>query len=287
MRDQAELTTPQPPGPVPSVGVPTADEKPPSAIVAQWRIWKALVLRDMMAEFSESRLGYLWRIGLTVASISIVFALRAARKGGALHSMSPHFSFAVFLVTGFPLWMCFRQVCSSVLGATDRSDPLLMLPQITILDMVVAQAVSETVLQAAVFLVMCVGVSIIWKEPPAQPAEVMLMFIAVAWLGAAFGLVMCPIQRLVPPLAQIIMVFKRALMWVSGTIFTIDQIPTQYWPYLTWNPLLHCTEGARQFWSGGSYHSPIFSPIYIISCGFVLTLVGLVMERGSRRYINS
>ncbi len=73
-------------------------------------------------------------------------------------------------------------------------------------------------------------------------------------------------------------------MWFSGVVFMVNRLPSWTWPYLRWNPILHCVEGARQLWEP-SYKSTFFDPGYVIICIFVLTTAGFVLERISRRLV--
>jgi capsular polysaccharide transport system permease protein len=253
------------------------------AFLSQIRLIKALILRDMMTQFSETRLGYLWRIIIPVLGI-VIFSLVRNLRGTKM--LSPYFPMGVFLATGIPFWFAFREAYQRVLTATDRNDPLLMVPHITVLDMVISRAIAELFASLWVFLVIAVGASVIWNDPPAYPARVMLLYLCAGWLGAAMGLVMCPIHRMFPIVSQILNMFLRIGMWISGIAFTIYQMPRAAWPWLAWNPILHITEGARQYWSP-QYQSPIFSLTYVLGVAAALTGIGLLLERGSRRFMGS
>lgn len=253
------------------------------AFAAQFRLIRALVLRDMMTQYAESRAGYIWRIIIPILTIVVFFGLRFFRGGGAFQ-FNPYFPFAIFLVTSFPYWMAFRDTYTRVLTATDRNDPLLVVPHVTVLDMILAKAVAEIVGNVLYFLVLAIGASVLFEFPPERPAEVLIMYIVASWLGAAMGLLMCPVHRMFPTVTILLNVFLRVGMWISGVLFTMRQIPPAYWPYLSWNPVLHITEGVRQYWSS-NYQSPIYSPTYVVGCAFTMTALGLLLERGSRRFM--
>jgi ABC-type polysaccharide/polyol phosphate export permease len=97
-------------------------------------------------------------------------------------------------------------------------------------------------------------------------------------------MIMCALQRSLPLLTIIVNNFMRLGMWVSGVMYTINKLPGFLWPYLKWNPILHLVEGSRACWDP-DFVAPIFNPGYVIAIGFVLTTLGFVFERASRRLV--
>jgi len=253
------------------------------ALIGQVRLIRALVLRDMMTHYAESRIGYIWKIVLPIFAVLIFWLIRNFRGS---HAVSPYFPIGIFLITAFPFWMVFRDTYQHVLSATDRNDPLLVVPHVTVLDMIVSRAVSEIVANTLFFIVIAVGGAILFNDPPEHPAEILILFLISGWLGGALGLLMCPIHRMFPMVTQILNMFLRIGMWISGMAFTMRQIPSQFWPYLSWNPVLQITEGVRQSWSS-DYQSPVFSIAYVLGCALTMTAMGLLLERGSRRFMGA
>lgn len=251
------------------------------AVVAQVRMIHALVLRDMMTQYAESRIGYIWKIILPIIAVFIFYTIRNLRGAAAV---SPYMPLGIMMITGFPLWMVFRDTYSHVLSSTDRSDPLLVVPHVTILDMIISKAVAETVSNTLFFIVLSIGGSVLFNFPPERPAEILIYYLITGWLGGALGLLMCPVHRMFPMVTQILNMFMRIGMWISGVAFCIRQMPSSVWPYLTWNPVLHLTEGVRECWTS-NYQSPVFSLVYVLGCCFTMTAAGLLLERGSRRFM--
>ena len=262
-------------------GGTSAPMGPPSALRFQFRVLKALVLRDIAAKYSTSRLGYLMGIILPILSISVLMVAFSMRG----KVVPADFSMGAFLITGYPLWQAFQGMYSRVMGAASRTDPLLMFPQITQLDLIFATMILEFSTNTIVYVIMVIGVLVIFQDaPPVDPVGVMLCYWACAWIGAALGLILCGVMRVAPTIVTIINTFMRFGMWMSGVIFAVTRLPTWTWPYLKWNPLLHCIEGARHLWQP-TFDAPIFDPAYIISVGFVLTTLGFVLERITRRFV--
>jgi capsular polysaccharide transport system permease protein len=246
----------------------------------QFRILKALILRDMNARWGDSRLGYAMGIIMPLLSIAILMAIFNLRGRLA----PPDFPLPVFLITGYPVWNGFRGTYGSVLGTASRTDALLAFPQITQLDLIVATATLNAVTDTIVFSLCVFGVSFLFNAYPANIPGVMLLYWAAIWTGINLGLILCALNRVAPLVVTFINMALRLGMWVSGVVFTIDRLPPQIWPYLKWNPVLHIIEGLRHNWVA-AYSPPIYDPAYIIAINFIMTMLGLAIERATRRHV--
>ncbi len=238
-------------------------------------------MRDLTTRYSEHRLGFAIGIIFPLLSLSILLLLFKLRG----RMVPADFSVGVFVATGYPLWIAFLGMYSRVLAAASRNDPLLMFPQITQLDLIISGIIVEMAINTAVFVILCAGVIVFTHAtPPVDPAGVLFCYWSCGWMGAALGMVMCPLQRVMPLAVNFLNMFMRFGMWVSGVVFMVNRLPSWSWAYLKWNPILHAVEGARTLW-GPNYHSPIFDPMMIVGIGFVLTTLGFVLERISRRLV--
>ena len=249
--------------------------------VFQYRVLKALVLRNLVATHGETRLGFLMGIIIPVFSLAVLMAAFGLR-GKIIPS---NFSMGAFLLTGYPLWQGFVGMYRKAVTSASRTDPLLMFPQITQLDLILASVIQTFATDTVVYLVMMFGVIVLLRShAPGDFMGVVICYWACLWLGAAFGMIVCAGQRVFPMLLSFINPFMRFGMWFSGVVFMVNRLPSWTWPYLRWNPILHCVEGARQLWEP-SYKSTFFDPGYVIICIFVLTTAGFVLERISRRLV--
>jgi capsular polysaccharide transport system permease protein len=250
--------------------------------IFQYRVLKALVLRDIAHRHGDKRLGPLMSIITPVIMIGLMFMMFNLRGKMAPTSLN----FGVFLATGYPLWMAFRGILTSVMNAASRNDALLMFPQITQLDLILAKIIHEVALETIVFIVICIIVLVFFgAKPPADPLGVMFCFWGCAWIGASMGLMLCGLQRFLPFAVTVINGFMRLGVWISGVMFTLNRLPDWLWPYLKWNPLLHLIEGARLLWDPG-FSAPVFNPGYVMAIGAVLTTLGFVFERATRRLVD-
>jgi capsular polysaccharide transport system permease protein len=247
----------------------------------QFRVLKALVLRDMTAKHGDSRLGYLLGLLMPLVLLASMVALFGLRGRIA----PANFSLFAFVVTGYPLWMAFITQFRQAIQGASRSNTLLMFPQITQLDLILASFILEAATGTVVFTILVLGGVMFFKAGvPEAPVGVLFCYWACTWLGWSLGLALCAVQRILPLFMNFFSMFIRFGMWVSGVIFMADRMPEYVLVYLRWNPILHAVEGARESWNS-AYQSPVFDPSYIIVCGFVLMTVGVVSERLTRRFV--
>lgn len=254
----------------------------PGPLVFQYRVLKALVLRDMASRHGDSRLGYLMSIVMPVIGLSFLIVVFSFR--GKI--VPADFSLAAFVITGYPLWQGFIGMYRSVMTKASQSDSLLMFPQITQLDLIFSEIILQIATNTVIFVLMVIGVLLVFQEFPDDLVGVLMVYWACMWIGCGLGLLMCGLNRIVPGVVGILNLFMRLGMWMSGVVFSVNRLPPFLWPYLKWNPILHCIEGARHLWSP-TFEAPIFDPVYIISCGVLLTTVGLMVERATRRFVGS
>lgn len=248
----------------------------------QARVIKALVLRELSARHGQTRLGLLWFLIypiITVLGLLLIFTVRTRMA-------PPNLPLMVFLITGFPFWIAFQSMWGDLSRASNQSSSLLMFPQITLLDLLVSRVVLEFAAQTAAMFVVIVGFMMFaGLEMPADPFGVLLVFWACMWLGAGIGLVAGSIRRVLPIFEDITQPIRRLGGFASGILHVGALMPVWLMPYFSWNPMFRCIDMVRQLWHP-TYQSPVFSPTYVLLWGFGLTAAGLLLERGTRRYID-
>ena len=238
------------------------------------------MLRDILASSGVHRLGYLYKFVqqvLIVGTLILVFSVRGRTGGGTLPLL-------VFICTGYPIFMAFMSLWSSVSGACQGGGGgLLMFPQITQLDLIIASIALEMCSQTVGALIVVTGLVLIGNAPlPADPLAVMMAYWGVMWLGIALGFVTGAIARYWPTVDDLIRPLKRLSIFLCGVVMVATDVPSFAMPYFSWNPVFKGLEIARQSWYP-AYHSPMFKPWdLLIACVF-MSAVGLLGERITRR----
>lgn len=246
----------------------------------QARIIKALVLRDLGSRYGKARLGLLWFVIYPVIGILGLLLIFTVRGRMA----PPNLPLMVFLITGFPFWIAFQGMWGDMARSSGGGSSLLMFPQITLLDLLIARVVIEFAAQTASMFIIVVGLMIFGGlEMPADPLGVLLIYWACLWLGMGIGLVAGSIRRLWPTFDDLTSPIRRLGGFASGVLHVAALMPSWLLPYFSWNPMLRCIDMTRQLWHP-TYQSPVFSPTYIVIWGVGLMAAGMLLERGTRRF---
>ena len=100
----------------------------------QARVIHALVLREVNVKFARHRLGYLWAFVEPVAFV-VAFSLILAVGGRSLPAGMPA---VPFFVTGVIPFFLFRDVAQATLRGVSANKALLVYPQVTAFDVMIA-----------------------------------------------------------------------------------------------------------------------------------------------------
>jgi capsular polysaccharide transport system permease protein len=248
-------------------------------IRTQINVIAALTIRELQSLMKGYNYGFAWALLEPLMFIAIMRLARSAFKGLTPPNMQP----STFLILGIVPFYLYIQAVGAVYKSISGTDNLLKFPRVTPIDVAIAAALCDFCIYFALFLVFLVFFSIYegaW--PPQDPLAVCLAFIALWMLGMGLGFVVGTAARVFPPLKQFVSYYNLANRMMGGMLFVITMFPSSFWPYFTWNPVLHCMEMLRDAWFV-TYTSPVASPAYVMEWILGLWLLGLSLERFQRR----
>lgn len=239
------------------------------------RVVKALAVREMQASNSSYVYGYAWAIAEVCISLTALTVLKVF-----IHFLSPPAMPPVlFLLLGGIPWFTFHNTATGMLQVVSQRRKLLLLPHVTPLDIMLAKATSVLCTYGSVFIVALVSADYFESGGVPRSAAGLVLVYLMCWImGMGFGLTLMPLVRVFPPAQKLLGIIWRFGLILSGVYFTISSIPSNYWGYLTWNPMLHVSELMRTYWFS-SYQTPIGNPFYLAVCTFGLFILGLLLER--------
>jgi capsular polysaccharide transport system permease protein len=205
--------------------------------------------------------------------------LRSVLRGLTPPDMPP----TTFIMVGIIPFYLYADSLGSVYKSIAGSNNLVQFPRITPIDIAIASAASDFCLYSAVMLLLLVPASIYEGVFPPQNVLKFLLVLLLLWsLGIAMGFVAGAAARVLPPIRQFMTYYNLVNRMAGGMLFVITMFPSEYWPYLTWNPVLHCMEMLRDAWFV-TYTSPVADPMYVLEWLIGLLLLGLSLERYQRR----
>lgn len=245
----------------------------------QINIIVALAIRELQQMMKTYNYGFAWALFEPIMFIGIMRIARSAIKGLTPPNMPP----STFIVIGIiPFYMYMNAMQVSYRAVAGPSN-MLEFPRVTPIDLAIASALSDFCIYFTLFCLF-VGFFSIYEGawPPQNALEVFSVVVLMWVLGIALGLVVGTAARVFPPLKQFVGYYNLVNRMAGGMLFVITMFPSSYWPYFTWNPLLHCSEMIRDGWFT-TYTSPVSDPTYVLEWLLGLLLLGLSLERFQRR----
>lgn len=197
--------------------------------------------------------------------------MRGRFDGGETHTIPTFF----FMLFGMVLVQSFLSVLSASSGSIKKNKPLYAFRQVQPISSVLAIAGLELLVKFAVVLVLLLICFLMQLDiHVADPLSILSIFVKV-WLiatslGVLFALAIC----YVPEIQKIQQLLTRPLFFISGIFFSLKDIPREFWPYLTWNPLLHAVELTR-FAAYPSYGNEGVSMFYLDTVTLTLVFFAL------------
>ena len=236
---------------------------------------KALFLREIRTRFGKFRLGYFWAILEPSAHLLVLLGI----FGFIMHRTMPDISFPVFLLNGIIPYFIFSNITNRSVGAIEANQGLFNYRPVKPIDTIIARALLETVIYAAVYILLMV---VVWMAGEYFKITNLLQLVATWGLLILFscgiGLIFMVVGRTFAETQKFLPILLKPLYFISCIMFPLHSIPTDYWPYLLWNPLVHAVELSREAVMPG-YVSEGVSLSYLAICTLVTVFAGLALYR--------
>jgi len=238
-----------------------------------------LLIRELKTRFGSYRLGYAWALIdplLMISLFSIVFGMRSQSGFGGVPAQ-------VFITAGYLPFMFFNKVVNQLKSSVNANMGLFCYRQVTPFATFVARFVLEVMVGVIVGIVLVLG--LLWfgfAAIPADPLEVISIYLLLMVLSFSLGIIFCVIGKLVPEANKFLDLLMMPLMFISCVMYPLATIPQQYQHWFLWNPLVHAVELIRRGWIAG-YQSPAVSDGYLAACTLVLLTFAMSCYRLSHR----
>lgn len=247
---------------------------------AQFRVFVAIMLRDMRTRFFGHGLGFLVAIAWPLVHILVLIVIFSLLGRRAPYGDS----MTVFFATGLVPFMTFSYMSRFTMLSLIMNRPLLVFPAIKVLDILLARAILELLGSCCTVIFLLV---IFWAYGidfmPPDPTEAAFALGAAMLLGIGFGIVNGIIAMAVPTWVTGYMLITVVMYGISGILFVVDALPETLRYYLSFNPSLQTVE-----WMRSAYYedySSVLDKPYTIGCGVVSIFLGLMLERLVRGHL--
>ncbi|GAC13306.1 ABC transporter permease [Aliiglaciecola lipolytica] len=249
----------------------------------KWEIWRdvifALFAREIRTGFSD-KLGLSWAFLNPIAFIFLLSAMKSVLGGGQDTHTMPTF---VFMAYGLIFIQTFLQTLTSCATAIKKNKSLYAFRQVQPISAVLASGIFELLVKIAVVL----GIFAIFYFMDIEivmdnPLLIIYCIIMLWWLSMMLGLFFGVLTLYVPEMNKVLGLITRPLFFISGSFFSLQDIPREYWPFLDWNPILHAIELTR-FGAYRSYGDEGVSLLFFTLSVIVITSISLALYYSSWR----
>ncbi|WP_420935202.1 ABC transporter permease [Alteromonas sp. A081] len=238
-----------------------------------WRgVIFALFLRELQSKFND-KFGLGWAFLEPFAFIFALSFLRGLISGGDIHTV-PLFIFMMIGMVGLQsLTTCLQSVSTSV----RRNKPLYAFRQVQPISAVLTAGFLEFSVKVVVVLLLSLALFLMGETFEIHDPLLLIFLFLLLWVfSISIGLIFAIAAAFVPEVDKIKSMLTRPLMFISCVFFSLQDLPEKFWPYLTWNPLVHFNELAR-YACFESYGHKGVSLIFLIAVTVVFLFLSLSM----------
>lgn len=245
----------------------------------QLRVIGALILREMQTRYGRENIGYLWAV-IEPLILLTMFVTLFMYHGKTAHA---GLNLVSFLATGIMTFVSLRKIVTSIAAATDANKNLLLYPQVTPIDTMLARVVLEGATYIVVFAVIIFGGYFFGLATlPYDWMGVITGLLAVILLGVALGLLQDVILTLLPTASKVMGPLWRLLFFTSCVFYSLNDLPLGLRDIVMLNPICHVIELLRKSFFL-SFNTPVESYDYVILWSLLSIFLGLLIERLYRR----
>ncbi|MDU4356351.1 ABC transporter permease [Phytobacter diazotrophicus] len=246
-----------------------------SGLEVQQAAVKALFLREIKTRFGKYRLGYFWAVLEPAAHLLVLMVI----FGFIMHRTMPDISFPVFLLNGIIPYFIFTNITNRSIGAIEANLGLFNYRPVKPIDTIIARASLETLIYAAVYLILMAIVWVLGEEYSVTNILILVFswFLLIIF-SCGLGLVFMVLGKTFPELAKFLPIVLKSLYFISCIMFPIHSVPKEYWHYLLWNPIVHAIELSRESVVAG-YLTDGVSLGYLALSAIIMLFIGLALYR--------
>lgn len=204
----------------------------------------ALFLRELKTRFGESRLGYLWIIVEPMIHIVVLLIIFGVFRG----RMMPQVPFPLFLVTGLVPYFLFQHIVNALMGSIPANLALFSYKPVRPIAVYVTRTILETLIYGVIFSLILIG--FMWfgiaSVSIAFPLELIGVTLLIIMFSIAVGIALSLLIHKIPSTKIVVRIGLMLLYFLSGIMYPLWIIPSEYVAYLEYNPVLHLIELFRE-----------------------------------------
>lgn len=246
-------------------------------LLENFRRIQAIIRREIGSRYSGDKLGYLWAYIFPMSWMLFIYVAFVV-----LGRQSPIDTDIVsFLLSGVMPYLAARFVINAIIRARIAYRHLLILPRVTLQQIVLAIFLLELANGFLMFAaLMLLNYVVFGYLELYDPILVLWAFFLALVSGGSFAFLLSTLSRVSAVIPKSAPIILRPLFYVSGVFYVANEIPPNLLQWLSWNPLFHAIELLRMGMFSGYSSSlasawvPIFFVIACLALGYFVASLG-------------
>ena len=251
------------------------------AFAIQWRVIKALLMREIITRFGRANVGMLWLVGepmIFTLAVTALWRLAGANHGSAL-------PIEAFAVTGYSSVLMWRNTASRCNSALSQNQSLLYHRNVRVIDVFLTRILLEMAGATASFAVLTLALVGLQITPaPVDLLKVVGGWLMLAWFGAGLGLTLGTASAYSELVDRFWHPTSYVMFPLSGAAFMVDWLPPAAQNYVLMLPMVHGVEYLREGFFGDVVRTH-HDLVYMAAANLMLTFTGLALMRGATRQL--
>ena len=257
---------------------PIRSARPAEWLRTQIQIVAALARRDVQSRFGESWYSYAGSFLAPIAWIAATW-LAFSLLGRSSPVYTDMFS---FIISGLIPFALFRYVVTAIGRTKSTARGLVLFPTVVEEHNMAAGALVELANGFILFLlVAAANLAIFGKGELADPLAFSGGMLLCWGLGGSYAYFIAKLARFHSGATNFGQLLLRPTFFLSAIFFTANELPEHILDWLSWNPLLHAVEIARDGMLF-NYHSRVASGGYVLMWIAAFGIAGAVLNAARR-----
>lgn len=239
----------------------------------------ALLIRELKTRFGLYRLGLAWAIFEPLIQMLFFFGMFYFRGRSSVGGLE----LPIFLATGIAPFLYFQKVVSQGMGAVSANKNLLIYRQVRLFDPFITRFILEAGISFIVLISLIFGSWWVgFNVEIVNTLRFILIYGLLSLFAFGISLIFGVLNTLYPEPGKLLPLILRPLMLISGTFFSINELPQSAQELLLWNPLIHAFELMRSCFSF-YYDTSLVSMEYLALSALTAMTLGMLMFRANWR----
>ena len=251
----------------------------------QINVLRALIYREFISRASLVKFGYigilLEPLGVMAIFLSIFALIR--RRGG-----SEELGVLLFLISGIVIYTLFNAIAIRSMNSMDANSSLFFYRQVKPIDTIFSRTIVEIVIYSVVFIIL-VTIAFLIRESffISDFALLIVSFISIAITSMGVGIFLMIARFRYEWVKSVVQFLMRPLWFLSGVFFSLNDIPQNFRPYISWNPILQSIELTRHSFANSYPLSEAISLTYLIQCSLIVLTISLWLYDKNNRILRT